>query len=192
MVMRPDPYRYIEAAWIAVAIVWFFGALVAKRTARRQSPAARLFQVGIGGLAFFLLYRNWVRFGWLAQRFVPRTPAVAWLGFSLTVIGCAFTILARLHLGGNWSGTVTIKRGHTLVRTGPYAVVRNPIYTGILVAALGTAIALGHLRDLAATGALLALYLYKIRVEERFMTEQFGEQYLQYKSETKALIPFVW
>ena len=99
---------------------------------------------------------------------------------------------ARLHLGGNWSGTVTIKRGHTLVRTGPYAVVRNPIYTGLLVAALGTAIALGHLRDLAATGTLLALYLYKIRVEERFMTEQFSEQYLQYKRETKTLIPFVW
>ncbi len=190
--MQPDLNKYIYAAWIAVAIVWLAGALLAKRTARRQSSASRLFQLGIGVAAFFFFYRNRVSSGWMAQRFVPATPAIAWLGLFLTIAGCALAILARFYLGGNWSGTVTIKQDHTLVRSGPYALVRNPIYTGFLVAVLGSAVASGHLRDLVATGVLLLAFTYKIHVEERFMTEQFGEQYLQYKRETKALIPFVW
>jgi protein-S-isoprenylcysteine O-methyltransferase Ste14 len=189
--MQPDLHRYIYACWIAVAMVWLIGVFLAKRTARKQSPGSRLFQIGIAALAFFFFYGN-RRSGWMAQRFVPATPAIAWLGLFLTIAGCALAILARLYLGGNWSGTVTIKQDHTLIRTGPYALVRNPIYTGFLVAVLGSAIANGHLRDLVATGVLLLAFVYKIHVEEKFMTEQFGDQYLQYKHETKALIPYVW
>jgi len=190
--LQPDFTKYIWTAWIGVIIVWVVGALVTKRTARRQSAGSRLFQIGIGALAFYLLYRDKLSLGLLAQRFVPRTPAVAWLGSILTYSGCALAVLARFYLGGNWSGTVTIKEDHTLVRTGPYAVVRNPIYTGFLVAILGSALASGQLRDLAACAVLLGMFVYKIRVEERFMIEQFGEQYLQYKRETKALVPYVW
>jgi len=86
---------------------------------------------------------------------------------------------------------VTIKTGHELVRTGPYACVRHPIYTGLLVAALGTAATVGQARGLVALALMALAFALKIRTEERFMTELFGDAYARYRSEVKALIPFV-
>src|SRR5262249_56577164 len=80
----------------------------------------------------------------LYGRFLPATTAVAMSGIAMTAIGLAFAIWARLHLGGNWSGTITLKQDHTLVRTGPYRLVRHPIYSGLLLALLGGAIAIGE------------------------------------------------
>jgi protein-S-isoprenylcysteine O-methyltransferase Ste14 len=190
--VQPFPLKYIYVCWIVVGIVWLIGAFLAKRTARKQSLVTRLSQVAVAVAIFALLYGNKMRLSGLAKRFVPDTAATAWVGLSLTIAGCGLAILARFYLGGNWSGIVTIKQGHTLVRTGPYALVRNPIYSGFLLAALGFAIAAGHFRDLLASIVMLAVFVYKISIEERFMREQFGEQYLQYKRETKALIPYVW
>jgi len=100
-------------------------------------------------------------------------------------------VWARLVLGRNWSGTVTVKQEHTLVRQGPYVIVRHPIYTGLLAAGLGTAIAYGQIRGLIAVALFLLLFILKIRIEERFMREQFGDDYRIYQEQVKALIPFV-
>jgi protein-S-isoprenylcysteine O-methyltransferase Ste14 len=104
----------------------------------------------------------------------------------------AFAIWARFYLGRNWSGTVTVKQDHKLIRTGPYAVVRHPIYAGFGLAILGTAIAIGEVRGLAATVTALIGMALKSRLEEEFMTEQFGAEYVQYKKDVKAMIPFIW
>lgn len=126
------------------------------------------------------------------DRFVPRSYGVAWLGVALTIAGIALAIVARLFLGGNWSGSVTIKQGHTLVRKGPYTIVRHPIYSGFLLAILGTGLAIGEIRALIAAILIFAILAHKINLEERFMMEQFGAEYGQYRRRVKALIPFVW
>jgi len=99
---------------------------------------------------------------------------------------------ARYCLGRNWSGMVTIKEDHTLVRHGPYRLARHPIYTGLSFTLLGSALVFGELHCLI--GAALAFFEWKRKslIEERFMIEEFGRDYLEYRREVKALIPFVW
>ncbi len=124
-------------------------------------------------------------------KFIPRTLAEYWLGVATLSIGLSFSIWARRHLGTNWSGTVTVKVDHELIRTGPYRLVRHPIYTGILVGFLGTAISLSEWRGLAAVALVIIAFSLKIRLEEQWMTETFGDAYRRYCAEVKSLIPFV-
>ena len=93
-------------------------------------------------------------------------------------------------LAGNWSGTVTLKQDHSLTRTGPYRLVRHPIYTGILTALLGSAIAEAERRGFAGLALIILAFLRKIAIEERFLIAQFGEAYARYRAEVSALIPW--
>ena len=106
-------------------------------------------------------------------------------------VGVAFAIWARTILGGNWSGMATLKVGHTLIRGGPYRVVRHPIYTGILAAVIGTAVADGSLHALFAIPLCTLSYWLKVRTEESLLIGQFGPDYLQYRQQVKALIPYL-
>lgn len=110
----------------------------------------------------------------------------------LTMAGVIFAIWARIALGTNWSGFVTVKQNHELIRSGPYALVRHPIYAGITVAVLGTAIFDGEMRGIVLIIATIPALLYKINLEEQFMTEQFGSEYVDYRETTKTLVPFLW
>jgi protein-S-isoprenylcysteine O-methyltransferase Ste14 len=114
-----------------------------------------------------------------------------WTGLVLTALGIGFTIWARLWIGGNWSGTITIKEEHELIQNGPYAIVRHPIYSGFLMALLGTAIVQGEVRALLGFPLAVLGWGLKLRMEESFMTQQFGSAYLDYKRRVKALVPFV-
>ncbi|MGA8271936.1 MAG: isoprenylcysteine carboxylmethyltransferase family protein, partial [Candidatus Sulfotelmatobacter sp.] len=120
------------------------------------------------------------------------TVNIAALGFALIVFGVAFGIWARLTLGSNWSGTVTLKDNHTLIRRGPYRIVRHPIYTGILAALIGSALERGLRRSLIALPLCGLGFWLKIMTEEQFMVQRFGETYLQYKQQVKALVPFLF
>ncbi|HTU51330.1 MAG TPA: isoprenylcysteine carboxylmethyltransferase family protein, partial [Acidobacteriaceae bacterium] len=100
-------------------------------------------------------------------------------------------IWARLALGGNWSSDVTVKMGHTLMTSGPYAYVRHPIYSGLLLTVLGTAIVFGEARCFLAFVLMLTGFWIKFHAEENFMEEEFGQQYSNYKQRVKALIPHV-
>jgi protein-S-isoprenylcysteine O-methyltransferase Ste14 len=142
--------------------------------------------------AFLLLFNDTLRFGPLAWRFVPGSSVVDYVGLFLAVVGVAFAIWARLVLGRNGSGAVTIKRNHTLIRTGPYAVVRHPIYAGFSLAIFGTAIAIGEIPGLVASGVAMTGMKSKSRLEEAFMMDQFGEAYVQSRKDVRAaMIPFV-
>lgn len=187
--MQPDVHGYIGAAWITLAVVWLVGAFTTKKTVRAQPGRNRVVYVTLVLLGALLFN---VRFGFLAMRVLPATAALAFTGLALTIAGVAFTIWARFYLGSNWSGRPTIKEGHTLIRSGPYAVVRHPIYSGISLGLLGTAIAQGKLGALVGTVFVLIAFKVKSRLEEAFMTEQFGPKYLNYKEQVKGLIPFVW
>jgi protein-S-isoprenylcysteine O-methyltransferase Ste14 len=101
----------------------------------------------------------------------------SWLGLIMLAVGIAIAVWARNYLGRNWSGTVTVKQDHELIRTGPYRLVRHPIYSGLLLAILGTAVAFGEWRGLPAFGLLAGSLLLKLRMEERFMSESFPKEY---------------
>ena len=127
----------------------------------------------------------------LGERFLPLAAWSFWVGSALTAAGLLFAMWARRRLGGNWSGTVTIKEGHELITGGPYAIVRHPIYTGLLLALVGSAIASGDWRGVLAFAlAFLALWR-KLRLEERWLRDQFGEPFQVYCRQVAALVPFV-
>jgi protein-S-isoprenylcysteine O-methyltransferase Ste14 len=182
------PFAVLWLAWLAY---WVIAARNVKATRRREPLAGRLVTVVLTVLAAALLAFRGQKLHWLNARFLPQTMVAYWLGLLLVVLGLAFAVWARMHLGRNWSGTVTVKQDHDLIRTGPYGLVRHPIYTGLLLAILGTAIAFGEWRGLLAFGFLTAAFLFKLRREERFMSESFPSDYRRYRAEVPALIPFI-
>jgi protein-S-isoprenylcysteine O-methyltransferase Ste14 len=117
--------------------------------------------------------------------------AVDWAMFALVIAGFAFAWWARLYLGRLWSSSVTRKADHRIVDTGPYAIVRHPIYTGLLLSAFATTLQVGAAR--AVVGALFFLlgFWIKARLEERFLSEQLGEaEYGAYRRRVPMLLPF--
>jgi len=188
--MQPDLHSYANAAWIAVGLVWAVGALTTKHTARNETAVSLLFHLLLATAGFSLAFRN-VRYGPLGWQFVPDSAFIAYSGLALTIAGCALAIWARIFLGRNWSAAVTIKHNHTIIRGGPYAIVRHPIYSGGLLALLGNAFVVGEVRGLVALVLVFIAWWTKLSVEEKFLSEQFGAEYAQYQREVKALIPFV-
>jgi protein-S-isoprenylcysteine O-methyltransferase Ste14 len=178
--------------WIILVTVWVIGAFMTRQTVRQQTSNSRLWQMGIVLLGMWLLFGQRTGFAWLDQPAFPMTTAVAIAGLATTLAGVAFAIWARVTLGANWSGVITVKEGHTLVRRGPYRIVRHPIYTGLLVAVAGTALTYGLIRGILALPIVAFGLWLKTLTEERFMVQQFGEQYLCYKHEVRALVPFLF
>ena len=182
--------RVIVYLWSGWALYWLLSALNAKTTQRRESTVSRLAHVVpllIGGTLIAWHTPSWP---WLAARLWPRSFTVYCVGVALITAGLAFAVWARVHLGRNWSGTVTIKEGHELIRSGPYAYVRHPIYTGILTAVLGTAVASGTVHVALGLVVIAAALVRKTRIEEAFLRETFAEEYPRYSAETPALVPF--
>ena len=130
-------------------------------------------------------------YGWLGRQIVPRTEALFFVGSFLLIMGLGLAVWARVHLGKYWSGHVTLKAGHRLIRSGPYAFVRHPIYTGILTAMLGSAIAIDEYRGVLVLAIATETFVRKLLIEERWLTEEFGSEYERYRHEVKALIPGV-
>jgi protein-S-isoprenylcysteine O-methyltransferase Ste14 len=184
-------HELVQIAWISFAGFWFLAAFFASRAVKRQSWWGRVLTMVAGALPFYLLFADHFS-GLLARRFVPRVSLVLLSGVLLTYAGVAFAIWARIILGRNWSGTVTIKEDHKLVQTGPYSIVRHPIYSGLLLAVLGTALVKGEWRGLIAAILVVPIFVVKSKTEERFMVEQFGEVYEEYRRHTAALVPPVF
>jgi len=193
--MEPDLHTLILGMWIALGVLWavlWLARLSGGRpAARSESTGSRLLHLALMTMAFWLLFRKTPELGPLSSRIFPDMPAVQITGAIITFAGLAFTAWARTILGRNWSADVTIRQDHHLIRTGPYRWVRHPIYSGLLLAMLGTAIYLGLLRGLAGTLIGLAAFRMKASLEEAFLTEQFGPEYIEYKKKVKALIPSV-
>ena len=189
--MMMSPSAIVAAIWIGLLAVWLLAAVTAKPAARREFGPARLGQLAILVAAWCLLYRPRPEFGPLNERFVADLPVVGGIGVVLALAGAAFAVWARLTIGRNWSGTITVKADHELQTSGPYAIVRHPIYSGLLFTLLGTAVVIGEWRGLAALALAFVGWRWKSLIEERVMTEQFGKAYADYKRRVKALIPFV-
>jgi protein-S-isoprenylcysteine O-methyltransferase Ste14 len=187
----PAPSSAILALWLCWIAYWTAASLAVKPSARRETMLSRLLHLGPLALAVVLIWGPPPSLAALRTRFVPPSQAIAWSGAALVAAGLAFTVWARVHLGANWSGIVTVKRDHELVTSGPYAIVRHPIYTGLVLAFVGSAIALGELRGALAVVVVVASLWRKLRLEERWMAEQFGSEYVRYRGRVRALVPFV-
>jgi protein-S-isoprenylcysteine O-methyltransferase Ste14 len=189
-----DPLLYrhlIFWIWCAWALFWLMAAFRTKKTARREPLGPRLLYIltgVIGGVLIAFHGLPWPPL--LNLRLWPRSGLSYSIGLAVLLAGVAFAVWARVHLGSNWSGTVTVKEDHELIRTGPYGYVRHPIYTGLIAGVIGTAICSGTLRAALGAGIIAVALLLKSRTEERFMRETFAAQYAKYCAEVPALVPF--
>ncbi len=175
--------------WYVFCAYWAITWLRVERTKAREKSVDRLVTVVAVVLAYNLLFANWLRIGPLRMRFMPEEPWIGWMGIVLTYIGVALAIWARYCIGVYWSARVTLKEGHRLIRSGPYAYVRHPIYTGMLLGAAGTALVIGEWRGILAVVLLLAAHSRKALREESLLTTEFGDEYASYRQNTGFLFP---
>jgi protein-S-isoprenylcysteine O-methyltransferase Ste14 len=187
----PYVYKFLfPALWLAWVAYWFLASRAAKPTERREPMGSRLLHVLPLLFAVWLLWAEKLPVSFLNERLFPWAPSEFWAAVLVTALGLLFTVWARTHLGRNWSGTVTIKQDDELIASGPYAIVRHPIYTGLIVAFIGSGMARGELRGLLAVFIAWAALWRKLRLEERWMIERFGERYVAYCRRVPALVPF--
>ena len=190
-----DPSRYvwvIPAVWLAWMIYWRVSSFGTRTTVRRESVGSRVSHIVPLIVGAFLIGVPQSSGHWATLQWVHWSPVLYWSGVGLLGGGLGFTVWARVHLGRNWSGTVTLKEGHELIRSGPYGWVRHPIYTGLLVALLGCAIARGAVGSLIGVAICVAALIRKLRIEERWMGERFGAEYTSYSNTTAALLPLLF
>ncbi len=171
--------------WVAFWIYWLVAAFSMKKGRLSLGRELRI-RVLIFVLALLL-----IRVGAFRNRGLNSDPWRAALGLVLFGVGLGFAIWARGHIGRNWGTPMSRKDDPELVTSGPYRLVRHPIYTGILVAGIGTAVALSWSWLIAVVLAGV-YFIYSATVEERYLTEQFPDTYPTYRRSTKMLVPFIF
>ncbi len=177
--------------WVAWLGYWLARARDVKVTRWREARLAEIrHRSPIWVAVFLLFFPRWLP-RVLDRRFLPASDLLSIGAIFLVAVGLGFAVWARAYLGRNWSGSVTVKENHTLVRTGPYAQIRHPIYTGILIAFVGTALAIGEWRGIVAFFLVLVALIIKSRTEEERMRATFPD-YDDYRRQTAALIPFIF
>jgi protein-S-isoprenylcysteine O-methyltransferase Ste14 len=182
--MRPVEIVFV-VGWAAFWLYWLVAAFSMKRG---RVPWSR--ELGIRAVIVVLVILM-IRLGAFRDHHINREPWRAGLGLALFALGLGFAVWARVHIGRNWGAPMSQKNEPELVTSGPYHLVRHPIYTGILAAAVGTAVALSW--QWLAAGVLAGVYfVYSATVEERYMTERFPDAYPGYKRSTKMLVPFIF
>ena len=175
--------------WLIFVGYWAVAAFNVKRTLERRADWLRVAVFIVVALGVVLLRS---RFGRAIDPFVlPRTLPVRVVADVMGVAGVAILLWARTVLGGNWSGAVTLKENHELIQRGPYAYVRHPIYSGLMLLGLGTAVHYATLGGFALLVLVWIGFAMKMRQEEQLMTEHFPDRYPAYRARVKAIVPFV-
>jgi protein-S-isoprenylcysteine O-methyltransferase Ste14 len=186
-----SPEKAIAVAWVLWVASWIAAARwadpAAKRAARSEEKLYRVVTV----VGAFLLFVPSVYFFHCRDRLWDLGQGIDWALFAVTALGLVFTWWARLYLGRLWSSSVTKKADHRVIDTGPYAIVRHPIYTGLIVAIFASAIQKATLIGFAGAVLMTIGFWIKARLEERFLREQLGaDAYESYRRRTPMLLPF--
>src|SRR5215472_11593363 len=166
---------FFPMVWIGFLVYWRIKAAGSKTTRRGEPSALGIVRALVFLIVIVLLSTTRIPLPWLYRQLWPVGLWPFWLGAGVTVAGLLFAVWAREHLGRNWSRSVTIKQDHELITTGPYAVVRHPIYTGILAGFLGMAIAISQVRGFVVFVLFFLAFWIKLRMEEQWMRSHFGE-----------------
>lgn len=177
--------------WVVGTAFWIVTAFSVKRT-RTQQPLwdRSLYVLLIVMAVAAVLINGRIRVIPWNHAVLPHTLGTGILADLLVLVGLFIAIWARVTLGGNWSARVTLKENHELIQSGPYRVVRHPIYSGLLLMILGTAILAGQVNSLFALVISFCVLWIKLRQEEVFLTKHLPG-YSEYMARTKALVPFV-
>jgi protein-S-isoprenylcysteine O-methyltransferase Ste14 len=183
---------FFPVVWIAFILYWRIKAANTKASQRLEPSASRILRALALLTVIVLLSTTRIPLPWLYRQIWPSGIWPFWIGAAVTVAGLLFAVWARRHLASNWSSDITIKEDHELITTGPYALVRHPIYTGILTGFLGTAIALSQVRGVIGFVLIFIVLWAKLRMEEKWMRSQFGESYAIYTRQTAVLVPYVF
>jgi protein-S-isoprenylcysteine O-methyltransferase Ste14 len=170
------------------AVFWLYWLVAAVSVKRGRVPWSRQLRIRAAVVVAVIVL---VRLGAFRGHGLNRDPWRAALGLVLFALGLSFAVCARMRLGRNWGIPMTQKDEPELVTSGPYHLVRHPIYSGILIAGVGTAVALSWLW-LTAMVLVGVYFVYSATVEERYLTERFPDSYPAYKRSTKMLVPFVF
>jgi protein-S-isoprenylcysteine O-methyltransferase Ste14 len=181
--------RLLEYVWAVFGLYWIAVARGGKATQTGEMPLYRLLRLAILVITFTLLFWERTAIGFLARRFMPQLPAIAYAGFLATLAGLTTAVWARIHLGQYWSDKVVLKVDHQLIRTGPYAYMRHPIYSGVLLGVAGTALVLGQWRGLLAFLLLLTNYWVKAEREERILSARFEQEFYDHEQRAGFLFP---
>jgi protein-S-isoprenylcysteine O-methyltransferase Ste14 len=183
---------FFTVVWIAFVVYWRIKAAGTKATQRIEPAAPQILRALTFVIVIVVLSTTRIPLPWLYRQLWPSGLWSFWIGAAVTIAGLFYAIWARRHLATNWSSSVTIKQGHELITTGPYALVRHPIYTGILTGFLGTAIALAQVRGVLGLVLIFISFWTKLRKEEEWMRSQFGETYAAYVHRSAALVPYIF
>jgi protein-S-isoprenylcysteine O-methyltransferase Ste14 len=173
------------ACWPIFSLYWEISARSAPPAKSSESRASRRVHVLLTNLAALLVLIPIRGLG----RLLPANVLLMSAGVAVEAAGVALAIWARRHLGRNWSGEITVKVDHELVRSGPYRVLRHPIYTGILMMYVGAALVTGGWLAMIGLATVSFAYWRKIRLEEVTLDGAFGAQYAEYRRTTAALLP---
>ena len=184
-------WRVCAYLWLTFFVLWMVAALFTKRPVERVNWQRGL-RYGIPVvIGFYLMFSMKLDISWLQHRILPRSEALDISAILITIVGMLFAVWATVYLGRKWSSAPMVREQHELIRSGPYRVVRHPIYTGILLAMIGTFLASGKVRGLLAVSFVWIGWTIKSRIEEEFMMRTFGAQYEEYRQTTAALFPRV-
>jgi protein-S-isoprenylcysteine O-methyltransferase Ste14 len=185
-VIPPALILVLAVAWTALGLYW--GA-PNKATQSGEFKWYRGVRLLVLAAVFALLFWKATAVGILGRRFVPDIPALGAMGFAAAVIGMAVASWSRIALGKYWSDKVILQSEHKLIRSGPYSCMRHPLYSGVLLAVLGTALVLGEWRGLLSFAILLANYFIKAKREENILKERFGPGFVEHVRSTGFLLP---
>lgn len=179
----------VEIPWLVFIAYWLLAALKTQRTQKKESFAWRYGIMFIEVLGFFLVFGGDADIGILGRRIFPPNYDLGIAGIVLTWAGIALAIWARAHLGQYWSGRITIKEGHKLIRTGPYNRLRHPIYSGLDLAVVGSSLIIDHWRCVLGVSIIVLGFWIKAKREEAMLAGQFGDAFDEHRRFTGFLLP---
>jgi protein-S-isoprenylcysteine O-methyltransferase Ste14 len=189
----PDPYwKIISVSWIIFWIYWTFRAIRRHRPKRKVARTFTILNNVLLYLGFLLVLLGRSVPGSFGLLFVPQAIPIDITRTVFAIVGISFAIWSRRLLKNNWSRDVAIMEDQQFIHSGPYAIVRHPIYTGILLALLGTTLVSSTLGSLLGFAFAIISLWQKARMEEQFLITEFGQQYANYQHEVRFLIPFIY
>jgi protein-S-isoprenylcysteine O-methyltransferase len=179
-------------SWLVLGLVWLPGYFTSKRTVGRPERGKQVVALVFICAGFGLVFNHSSLGSFFGMRVTGQTGLPGQIGLALDLLGVLFAIWARFTLGRNWSNVIALKEKHELVQAGPYSVVRHPIYAGMSLAVLGTAMTTGSLASYLGFVCMLIGLLIRIQSEDRLMAKQFPETHPAYRQRTRKLVPFIW
>lgn len=188
-VVHDWPLWTSAAIWASFSILWEIASKNTSTDKTSEPSAARAVHVIMVNAALLLLF---ISIRGLTNRFIPESRALAIAALSLQFAGLFFAVWARLHLGRNWSGRISIKVDHELIRSGPYRLIRHPIYTGFLTMFAASTLISGEYHALFGLALGLVAYWRKLRLEEKNLAVVFGPAWSDYRSSSWALVPHIY